>query len=70
MNNIFFVENPDNILRVAYFDDIDNLEKANSFIQYHMKDICLTNAMEDAYEEQRIKTCKGNLVVFMRFLNI
>lgn len=62
---VYFVQGSDDVLRILSLPSIDD-----DRIRKEMRDICLINASSDAYEKGRIETCNGNLVIFMKFLNV
>lgn len=71
MANVYFLQLPEEkILRVAQFDFPPDSQTMSYKIKSTMCELCDIHAEFDAVEEKRIETCRGNLVVYMRFLYI
>lgn len=69
MTNVYFLQLPEQtILRIEQVDT--ELEDISNKIKSTMRDLCDIHAAFDAVEENRVETCRGNLVVYMRFLDI
>lgn len=71
MANVYFLQLPEEkILRVAQFNFPSDSQTMSHKIALTMRELCDIHAAFDAVEEKRIETCRGNLVVYMRFLDI
>lgn len=71
MANVYFLQLPEQtVLRVAQFNFPLDSDTMSYKIREAMRELCDIHAAFDAVEENRVETCRGNLVVYMRFLDI
>ena len=68
MVKVYFMRQPGDILRVEEWDCPVKSEEMDNHIKESLKDLCDLHLAEDAIEDARAETVKGNLIVMVKFL--